>query len=47
MNNFENEYVESDLNIIDKKPEVLAPAGDLESLKVAVYSGANAVYSSV
>ena len=44
MNNFENEYVENHLNFIDKKPEVLAPAGDLESLKVAVYSGANAVY---
>ena len=27
-----------------KKPEILAPAGDFESLKVAVYNGANAVY---
>ena len=27
-----------------KKPEILAPAGDLESLKVAVYNGADAVY---
>ncbi len=44
MNNFENEYVENNINLIDTHPEILAPAGDLESLKVAVYNGADAVY---
>lgn len=36
FNDFEEELI--------KKPELLAPAGDLESLKVAVYNGADAVY---
>ena len=27
-----------------KRPEILAPAGDIDSLKVAVFNGANAVY---
>lgn len=31
-------------DFVSKKPEVLAPAGDLEALKVAVYNGADAVY---
>ena len=26
------------------KPELLSPAGDFESLKAAIYAGANAVY---
>ena len=44
MNNYENEYMDNGFDLMDKKPEILAPAGDLDSLKVAVYSGANAVY---
>ena len=28
----------------NKKPELLAPAGNWESLRVAVYNGADAVY---
>jgi len=37
------------MNIIDKtnKPEILAPAGDLEKLKVALMYGADAVYAGV
>ncbi|NLK51890.1 MAG: U32 family peptidase [Syntrophomonadaceae bacterium] len=30
--------------VIEKKPEILAPAGDLEKLKVAILYGADAVY---
>ncbi len=44
MNNFGNEYLGNGNCFTDRKPEVLAPAGDLESLKVAVFSGADAVY---
>ena len=32
------------MNKILKKPELLAPAGDLERLKIAVIYGADAVY---
>ena len=32
------------LGMIDKKTELLAPAGDLEKLKIAVLYGADAVY---
>ena len=30
--------------VINKKPELLAPAGDLEKLKIAVHYGADAVF---
>lgn len=35
------------MNKISKKPELLAPAGDLERLKVALMYGADAVYAGV
>lgn len=43
----ENESIRETINgkrIITKKPELLAPAGSLEKLKVVVHYGADAVF---
>ncbi|MDR1066301.1 MAG: U32 family peptidase [Clostridiales bacterium] len=41
---FEPKKIENRRRIIIKKPELLAPAGDLEKLKTAAHFGADAVY---
>ncbi|WAA11541.1 peptidase U32 family protein [Fervidibacillus halotolerans] len=38
------DYVENRKRVILKKPELLAPAGNLEKLKIAILYGADAVY---
>ena len=38
-----SEYIDGK-RVITKKPELLAPAGDLEKLKIAVHYGADAVF---
>ena len=43
----QNEKIREVVNgktVITKKPELLAPAGNLEKLKVAVHYGADAVF---
>ena len=43
----QNEKIRETINgktVITKKPELLAPAGSLEKLKVAVHYGADAVF---
>lgn len=44
MDSFEKDIIDNENFFVAKNPEVLAPAGDLQSLKVAVFNGANAVY---
>lgn len=38
-----SEYIDGK-RVITKKPELLAPAGDLEKLKIAIHYGADAVF---